>query len=162
VRKLTKAYVLIITLLLIAGVGGAIRRNWQVTNNQYQEHLIPLGQSAALYRAHQLEVQHVSLAPKFSQYLTAEERHIEKDMTPSPYIAVSVQTTYRKGDHILLNVDQGNTYEVSIGTRRTKSGMMYIFKLTQGFGNPRKKHTLRLSIDNPDLPHHVRNVFLLN
>ncbi|MCU6430814.1 hypothetical protein [Lacticaseibacillus paracasei] len=158
----TKWYLTVILFLLIAATIGACIKNSDAKKYRFPEREIKLGQTARLYRKHSFQITHVETSTDPSKVLNVQEQRLLSDSKKGQFIIVRATSTYRSSGHIVLNVDHTNIYESSpFGTRRYPSSYKYVFYLSRKLSGSIKDHNLRLSVDNPDLPHRTRNVFLL-
>lgn len=160
--KRTRLYLAFILLLLVISTIGACFKNLNVSRYHYRERVIKLGQTAPLYRRHSLRITQVEVTTDPTKILNKQEQRLLSDTKNSQFIVVKATSSYRSSDHIVLNVDQNNSYQSSpFGTRRYTAGYKYVFRLQQRLSGSVSDHDLRLSVDNPDLPNRTRNVFSL-
>lgn len=160
--KQTKYCLMLILAVMIVTTIGASVKNLNTNQYCYQEKNIKLGQTALLYRKHPFRITHVEMTTDLAKVFNQQEQRILKDDQTKQFIVVKAVSSYRSSEHITLNVDNNNIYEVSpFGARRYASSYRYVFCLSKKLSGAFNSHSLRLSVDNPDLPGRTRHTFLL-
>ncbi|KLI74582.1 hypothetical protein AUQ39_11950 [Lacticaseibacillus casei] len=157
----TKAIWLSLMTIILVLFAFALFTNARV--NKYREHVIPMNQRATLTQTTQMRVFSASQSKNAPKSLKKADQVVlnNNKRATGTYILIQTITKYAGSPaHIALNVDNSQIYQPILpGTSKTSTGWQYLFYVRTQI---KQDTQLLLSVDNPKVPNHSRNIFVVH